>query len=255
MRQGDPLSPFLFNLVLDLTLAKLGDRLGYKLENGAMLTHLAFADDVVLVSSSSTGLQALIESYTLEAGRAGLEVNPGKCSTLRMVIDGKVGKWVVNKNARFLINNQAISCLGPTDTSKYLGLQVGAHTSNKDTIIKLQQLIDKISGSPLKPQQRLWALRNNIIPKIQHPLVLSPAAVGLLKTLDVMVRGAVRSWLHLPKDVPRAFFHASLKDGGLGIPALVNRIPRLQSARLSALRTSEDPVVMDAMRSEFVKSD
>ncbi len=56
VRQGDPLSPFLFNIVLDLTLAMLGDRLGYKLENGAMLTHLVFADDVVLVSSSSTGL-------------------------------------------------------------------------------------------------------------------------------------------------------------------------------------------------------
>ncbi len=170
-----------------------------------------------------------------------------------MVIDGKAGKWVVNSNAKFLINNQAISCLGPTDTSKYLGLQVEAHTSNKSTIVNLQNLIDKISGSPLKPQQRLWALRNNILPKIQHPLVLSPAAIGLLKTLDVMVRGAVRSWLHLPKDVPCAFFHAGLKDGGLGIPSLVNRIPRLQSARLSALHSSEDPVVVDAMRSEFVK--
>lgn len=45
VRQGDPLSPILFNLVMDWVLASLDPALGVQLRSGVVLNHLAFADD------------------------------------------------------------------------------------------------------------------------------------------------------------------------------------------------------------------
>ena len=42
------------------------------------------------------------------------------------------------------------------------------------------------------------------------------------------VRAAVRSWLKLPHDTPKAYFHASILDGGLGIVCLELQIPLLK---------------------------
>ena len=36
---------------------------------------------------------------------------------------------------------------------------------------------------------------------------------------------ATRSWLKLPKDTPKAYFHAKIFDGGLGIVTLKHQVP------------------------------
>jgi len=53
VRQGDPLSPLLFNYVMDWILTELDPDLGIKLEDSdTKLNHLAFADNVSLITSS-----------------------------------------------------------------------------------------------------------------------------------------------------------------------------------------------------------
>lgn len=46
VKQGDPLSPLLFNYVMDWVLSELDPQLGVSLEDKWNLNHLAFADDV-----------------------------------------------------------------------------------------------------------------------------------------------------------------------------------------------------------------
>ena len=58
-------------------------------------------------------------------------------------------------------------------------------------------------------------LRNNLVPKLQHGLVLGAAQRGTLRRLDAQVRH-VRLWLRLPKDTPVAYFHAQSADGQTG---------------------------------------
>ncbi|NXB27201.1 PO21 protein, partial [Rhagologus leucostigma] len=56
VKQGDPMSPFLFNLVLDPLLCKLeADGEGFHLGR-FKLTAMAFADDLVLLSNSWEGM-------------------------------------------------------------------------------------------------------------------------------------------------------------------------------------------------------
>jgi len=52
VRQGDPLSPLLFNYVMDWVLSELDTQLGVELQDSLKVNHLAFADDVSLLAQS-----------------------------------------------------------------------------------------------------------------------------------------------------------------------------------------------------------
>jgi len=51
----------------------------------------------------------------------------------------------------------------------------------------------------------------------------------------------------LPHDVPQSFFHASVAEGGLGIPELLTQVPLMRRARVEKLfnraRWDHDPVL------------
>ena len=94
VRQGDPMSPILFNLVMDLVLANLDPGLGVRLTANTKVNHLAFADDVVLVAETRMGLQALARQFESGLEKKGLRVNPTKSATLSVFASGKRKKWV-----------------------------------------------------------------------------------------------------------------------------------------------------------------
>ena len=60
-------------------------------------------------------------------------------------------------------------------------------------------------------------LRVHAIPSILHQLVLARTTDGQMRFLDSKIGGAIENWLKLPKDKVNAYFHAVVKDGGLGI--------------------------------------
>lgn len=78
VRQGDPLSPKLFIMVLQHVF----DNLNWQAEgiriNKDRLTHLRFADDIVLFSETSKGLERMITSLNEESEKVGLKMNENK---------------------------------------------------------------------------------------------------------------------------------------------------------------------------------
>lgn len=85
---------------------------------------------------------------------------------------------------------------------------------------QLQSALQTLSKAPLKPQQRLFALRVMVLPGLYHLLTLGNTTLSCLKKIDTMVRVTIRKWLNLPQDTPNAYFHANVKDGGLSIPSM-----------------------------------
>ena len=79
IRQGDPLSPLLFNCVIDWALASLDPEMGKVVGGGPRLNHLA----------SVVGLQHLCGQFERSLGRCGLTLNVNKSRTLRIALDGK----------------------------------------------------------------------------------------------------------------------------------------------------------------------
>ena len=73
--------------------------------------------------------------------------------------------------------------------------------------------------------------------------------------MDTSIRGAVRQWIKLPHDTPKAFFHAKTKDGGLDIHSLEFMIPTLKQRRLLNLCATDDPVVRAICKSVQFKKE
>lgn len=78
VRQGDPISPKLFTLVLEDVFKELAwEQKGIKID-GPYLNNLRFVDDIVLIASDINELKEMLEQLNNAAGAVGLKMNVGK---------------------------------------------------------------------------------------------------------------------------------------------------------------------------------
>ena len=249
VRQGDPLSAFIFNAVIDWACSSLEDNIGVRVGR-ELVSHLAFADDLALFALTPKGLQHQLDAVVSALKLCGLDVNPDKCQSLRVMIVPRMKKFTIGTASFVKVDGKPLPVIGREDLFKYLGIYYNA----KGSVIELKDSLNKMLGevrkAPLKPQQRLYILRNNIIPKLLHQLVLADLALGVLRGLDITIRGSLRQWLRLPKDYANANFYAAINDGGLGLVSLEMTIPALKLARLERQSVSQDPAVIAVINSE-----
>lgn len=216
--QGDPISPLLFNAVLDRAIRLIPEEIGYRLNNKT-ISCVAYADDLILISSTRDGLQSSLDVVTERLATFGLRINAEKSSTLSLVPSGKEKKIKVIEESLFEVDGNNLRAIGIIDTWKYLGVHFkGSKIVDKD--VCLASDLEKITKAPLKPYQRLRILCGAVIPKYMHTLVLGRIGTVQLKKMDLMIRAFVKRWLYFPKDLPTAYIYARVRDGGLGITNL-----------------------------------
>ena len=96
VRQGDPLSPLLFNLVLSQVLEKVktiwprrnyGTNVGRSLR-GERLTHIAFADDMTLTTRSWTSMKRMLSTLRDAFAKRGLALHPSNCQ-----VQTNIAEW------------------------------------------------------------------------------------------------------------------------------------------------------------------
>ena len=255
VRQGDPLSPVLFNSVIDLALRDMDTNIGVPV-GGQTLSCLAFADDLVILAKTPRGLQTQFTIVERALGSCGLTLNAQKCNTIRTIADGKRKMWVVDP-ADFLSTRAGnmIGALAVGQGYKYLGNLVCVGKVDNACLGTLREGISQLTRAPLKPQQRMFFLRCNLLPSLLHKAVLGRTTRGTLDCLDRISRAAVRGWLRLPKDTPTAFIHANSRDGGLSVPIFKLLIPLLRIRRTSRMAESSDPVVREITRLPVFRRD
>lgn len=246
VKQGDPMSPLIFNMVIDRLLARLPEDIGAKVGD-LTINAAAFADDLLLFASTPMGLQQLLNRSTRYLESCGLMVNASKCMTVALRNVPHEKKTVVDKETVFLCGKRLLPSLKRTDEWKYLGIpftpEGRAQGKAKE---KLLASIEKLTKAPLKPQQRVYALRTMVIPGLYHQLELGNTTISVLRKCDTILRQAVRRWLALPADVPNAYIHANTKHGGLGIASFrwhvpLRRLKRLERLPLAAVHATSTP--------------
>ena len=224
MAPGGPLSPTLFNLTLQLALRQLPENMGTGVGD-VMARYLQFADDIALIATTRAGLQLAINTLLDNARRMGLESVLGKCATLGICTAR--GTWYADSRP-FTYEDILLPVVEPDGFYKYLAISIGSSTTDGGRCLfgKIQDSLDRLNGAPLKPKQKLWGLKRVLLPRFIHPATFSN---------PTQVRAMVRRALNLPKDTTKAAFHASTKEGALGIASLATAIPALVKNRLKRL--------------------
>ncbi|KAK7881355.1 hypothetical protein WMY93_029764 [Mugilogobius chulae] len=167
VKQGDPLSPTLFNLSLDPLLYAL-DKLGRGVELGedSTVTSLAYADDLVQLSDSWDGM-AVVEAFSRLSG---LKTNPKKCASF--FLQHVKRKSHLNNCRRWELGGQPIKQVGYGEHIKYLGVLIEPTKGvcSPNVLETLDGILEKIKKTPLKPSQKIELLRTYALPRILYVL-------------------------------------------------------------------------------------
>ena len=166
VRQGDSLSPLLFNIVLDFVMKKVelaGD--GIEWTAGRRLRDLAYADDICLLADDLEDLRTLTEAVVCEAGKVGLKVNTRKTEIMKVR---------TNDNSQVTIGNEPLQ---EVDKFVYLGCQISKDGDIRNEIgIRIGK-----AGAAFRNMEKVWnedgmSLRTKL--KLFNSIVLSVLMYG-----------------------------------------------------------------------------
>ncbi|GJQ69734.1 hypothetical protein Trydic_g10117, partial [Trypoxylus dichotomus] len=239
VKQGDPLSPILFNMVLDEVLEELNAQPhGGTLPSGDKVAAVAFADDVLLLQDEDVHVPEALDTVLRFFRARGMAINSNKCSA--MAATSTQGKTVPRTKSIFKINNSFIPSVQHMNTLKYLGLHFGVAGAEKPSIHNLVGWISNLHSAPLKPDQKLTMLKRHIIPRLLYGLQSPAITSHHLQEADRVIRRAAKRILHLSSRTGSQFLHAAIGDGGLGIPQLRYQVPDILKRRLDGLISKDE---------------
>ncbi|KAL8602269.1 hypothetical protein ACOMHN_022782 [Nucella lapillus] len=194
VKQGDPLSPILFDMALDPLLCLLETEVEPWKIGRTNLTAMGYADDTAVMSRSRAGLETNLELVDGFCQHVGLKLNVRKSFVFNPKSTGKT--FTVNNCEQLSINGEPIPWVAPDEATKYLGKQFGPWVGlERPQLIEQLKLWDKrVRDAPLKPTQRLKIWRGTIVPRILSAMLGADAPKGYLRELDNIIREHVQQW-------------------------------------------------------------
>jgi hypothetical protein len=243
VKQGDPLSPLLFNMVMDPLIRDL-QRKGFRI-GGREIGALAFADDIVVLADSIEGAQANVDQVGRYMNKLGMTLNPQKSSSF--LITSQRNTWIV-RDPGLSVGETMVPGARPSSELKYLGINytLSKGLESGTLIDKLVRAVSRARGLALKPLQKVNLIVERIIPKFLYGLILSSPKVTRLQVADQQVRSVIKDILHLHPSTTDHVLYARKRDGGMGIPRLA-KLVHIASLRSGlALLASGDVAVQAA---------
>lgn len=132
--------------------------IGVELEE-TRLNHIAYADDVVLLAGTASGLQCL-NTFGDNAMKANLEINLDKTMVAAITAHGRIKVVSIGKPI-IKYKNKTLATMELNTNIKYLGIHFNPYGIVRvDLVNELNGMLEKLRKSFLKPQQRLWVLKN-----------------------------------------------------------------------------------------------
>ena len=118
MKQGDPLSPFVFNAILN-PLLELEEIKGFTIDDSHSISSLAFADDIILVADDPAKAQQLLTHSEHYFWSLGMNVAANKCASFQLVTTKCT--WYVEDTNLQLADGGTIPSTAANNALSYLG--------------------------------------------------------------------------------------------------------------------------------------
>lgn len=246
VKQGDPMSPFLFNAIIDELLCELKDMTGMTIGNHT-IPAMAYEDDLIFFANNTEQANRLLRVCTTFFSKRGLKLNVAKCMSLSTDVVPSKKKLFTRTNSSFTVDGENIRAINTEKILGYLGLKFATDGSTKCTTYALRELLTRLCKAPLKPQQKMTILRLYLIPRFisyyQNPTITAK----LLREADRIIRITVKKILHLNISCHNSIFYAQLKKGGQGLFCFRDSIPTIMQSRWTRL-SNRDPILDEALR-------
>uniref|UniRef100_A0A8C4W1R6 Reverse transcriptase n=1 Tax=Gopherus evgoodei TaxID=1825980 RepID=A0A8C4W1R6_9SAUR len=121
VKQGDPLSPILFNIAMDPLLTTLESEGNGFYVQGSKVTSLAFADNVAILSNSYVGMERNLGILERFCNSTNLQVNVKKTKGFHTFTKYKT--YIVNPKEKWKIGKEEIEYVQTGEFEKYLAHQ------------------------------------------------------------------------------------------------------------------------------------
>lgn len=218
--QGDALSALWYCV----TLAPLSNMLntenvGYRLQTGQQIDHLAYMDDIKLIASTKTGLDTLIKTTKKYSDDTNMEFGIEKCkiSVLRK------GQWMDHPGFR-TDEEHLIRGMSKEESYPYLGLDQARgirHKEMKDAIKnKLLKRTKSILKSQLSAKNKVTAINTYAIPTVTYSFGIVKWSNTDLHDLNRAVRTLFVKYRARHPKSPLERFYLPREQGGRGITDL-----------------------------------
>jgi hypothetical protein len=214
VKQGDPLSPLLFNISIEPLLRYIKARFepsGVP-RFGRKLVMQAFADDLVFMQQTPEMMVKLLAEMEAMISIMGLECKVEKCGNL-VVKGGKAIPFV------HCMHNEPMPTHLSMDAYKYLGCPVGIAVEETpvDGIVQALRDLRLVELSELHPWQKIDAIKRFITPRFQYILRAAEPRKGAFEELEKALRGVLRRICGIPPHSSYNYLHADPDKGGLGV--------------------------------------
>lgn len=254
VKQGDPLSPLLFNIAMDPLLEELSQkRNGFKWDSsGLQLEALCYADDNGLLTESTEAMQNNLEAVQNFCEATGMRLNVKKSAGFAMKPGAKDSYIINDFSPQWTVDGQNLPLIDPADGTRYLGVNISNWTGavKEDLVGKLETWCKRICDAPLKPRQKVIILNQYAIGRLQFYMSQVDLPQNKLKEMDVVIRRYVRKWLKLPECATDHILYAGSEKGGLSLPRLSLSVPCSRiNVKRAALNSNDESI------RAFVKAD
>jgi len=202
VRQGDVLSPLLFNSALEHAITSWKQKLlnhGLALTtdtNTKRLTNIRFADDLLLFGKSMAEAIEMMEMLVDTFRLYGLELNVKKTKMLSTTVSDSEST-LVDTSAGF------IELVSASSTHKYLGRVWSGNLRDRGTAAvnhritcawaKYRSFRDTLLNRNIRVGLRLRLFSSTVTPALLYALDTCPLTKGLLDRIDVVQRKMLRS--------------------------------------------------------------